>query len=71
MPKRHLAFIDPVLLARLRRKSRFVAIKARLRSRLQAMQSAGNLDETTRAHLLESQARIDRVLEASVGVPAL
>ena len=42
MPKRHLAFIDPVLLARLRRKSRFRAIKARLRARLQAMQSAGS-----------------------------
>ena len=42
MPKRHLAFIDPVLLARLRRKSRFRAIKARLRTRLQAMQSAGS-----------------------------
>ena len=42
MPKRHLAFIDPVLLARLRRKSGFKAITARLRTRLQAMQSAGS-----------------------------
>jgi endonuclease/exonuclease/phosphatase family metal-dependent hydrolase len=41
MPKRRLTFLDPVLLARLRRKSRFRAIKARLRTRLQAMQSAG------------------------------
>jgi endonuclease/exonuclease/phosphatase family metal-dependent hydrolase len=41
MPKHHPAFLDAALLARLRRKSRFRAIKARLRSRLQAMQSAG------------------------------
>ncbi len=40
MPKRR-TFLDPVLLARLRRKSRFTALKARLRTRLQAMQSAG------------------------------
>ena len=39
MPKRR-TFLDPVLLARLRRKSRFTALKARLRTRLQAMQAA-------------------------------
>lgn len=42
MPQNRRRLLDPVLLARLRRKSRFRAIKARLRSRLQDMQSAGS-----------------------------
>jgi len=41
MPKQR-TFLDPVLLARLRRKSRFTALKARLRTRLQTMQAAGD-----------------------------
>lgn len=40
MSKRNVSFLDPVLLARLKRKSRFRSIKARLRTRLQAMQAA-------------------------------
>jgi endonuclease/exonuclease/phosphatase family metal-dependent hydrolase len=41
MIKSRLAFLDPVLLARLKKNSRFSAIKSRLRTRLQAMQTAG------------------------------
>jgi endonuclease/exonuclease/phosphatase family metal-dependent hydrolase len=40
MIKSRLAFLDPVLLARLRKNSRFNSIKTRLRSRLQALQMA-------------------------------
>ena len=40
MIKSRLAFLDPVLLARLRKNSRLNSIKLRLRSRLQAMQAA-------------------------------
>ena len=38
MIKSRLPFLDPVLLARLRKNSRFNSIKTRLRSRLQALQ---------------------------------
>lgn len=40
MIKSRLAFLDPVLLARLRKNSRFNTLKTRLRTRLQAMQAA-------------------------------
>src|SRR5688572_30013769 len=40
MIKSRLTFLDPVLLARLRKNSRFNSIKTRLRSRLQALQMA-------------------------------
>jgi endonuclease/exonuclease/phosphatase family metal-dependent hydrolase len=40
MIKSRLPFLDPVLLARLRKNSRFNSIKTRLRSRLQALQMA-------------------------------
>lgn len=42
MLKRHLPFLDQVVLARLRRKSGENSIRKRLRTRLQAMQSAGS-----------------------------
>jgi endonuclease/exonuclease/phosphatase family metal-dependent hydrolase len=40
MIKSRLAFLDPVLLARLRKNPRFTSLKMRLRTRLQAMQAA-------------------------------
>lgn len=40
MIKSRLAFLDPVLLARLRKAPRFTALKTRLRTRLLAMQAA-------------------------------
>jgi endonuclease/exonuclease/phosphatase family metal-dependent hydrolase len=42
MLKRHLSFLDQVMLARLKRESGESSIKMRLRARLQAMQSAGS-----------------------------
>ncbi len=41
MIKNRLAFLDPVLFARLRKNARFSTIKTRVRTRLQQMQSAG------------------------------
>jgi len=41
MIRSRLAFLDPELLARFRKNPRFAALKTRLRTRLQAMQSAG------------------------------
>jgi len=49
MLKSRLAFLDPVLLARLRKHTRFTSIKLRLRSRLQAMQANGDAHTSNRS----------------------
>lgn len=49
MIKSRLAFLDPVLLARFRKNSRFNSLKMRLRSRLQAMQTADAASQPQRS----------------------